>query len=134
MRSLRARRAAAQRPRRALQAQAAEATAGAVPVIVRNAGGGGSRDVHLENFSVSNGGQDLIEVRWPLLALTACAMYKCGRRFCARLYMDKRSCAGQLLVLCSPPPSRGADPSVGGTANACVTLPSVCSAWALAQR
>jgi hypothetical protein len=55
--------------RRVLQAQAAEATAGAVPVIVRNTGGGGSRDVHLENFSVSNGGQELIEARRPLLAL-----------------------------------------------------------------
>lgn len=53
------------------QAQASEAAAGAQPVIIRNAGGGGPRDVHLENFSVSNGGQELIEVRpraasgWP---------------------------------------------------------------------
>ena len=45
------------------QAQAAEVSAGAQPVIIRNTGGGGSRDVHLENFSISNGGQELIEVR-----------------------------------------------------------------------
>ncbi len=46
-----------------VQAQAAGVAAGAQPVIMRNTGGGGSRDVHLENFSVSNGGQELIEVR-----------------------------------------------------------------------
>ena len=39
-----------------------EVTDGAPPSIVRNAGGGGSPDLHLENFSVSNGGLDLIEV------------------------------------------------------------------------
>jgi hypothetical protein len=32
---------------------------------VRNAGGGGSKDVHLENFNLSNGGQDLLEVGGP---------------------------------------------------------------------
>lgn len=45
------------------QAQAAERAAGATPTIIRNSGGGGSRDVHLENFNLSNGGQDLLEVR-----------------------------------------------------------------------
>ena len=44
------------------QARAAEAVAAAAPNIVRNAGGAGVRDISLENFSVSNGGQDLIEV------------------------------------------------------------------------
>ena len=34
----------------------------------------GSRDLHLENFSVSNGGQDLIEVRKlpPALSYRVC--------------------------------------------------------------
>lgn len=36
-------------------------------------GGGGSKDVHLENFSVSNGGKDLIE--------NANAMFAFGRRY-----------------------------------------------------
>lgn len=31
------------------------------PRIIRNAGGGGSRDIHLNNFSISNGGDYLIE-------------------------------------------------------------------------
>ena len=44
-----------------MQAQAAEVAAAAQPVIIRNTGGGGSRDVHLESFSISNGGQELIE-------------------------------------------------------------------------
>ena len=35
---------------------------------MRNAGGGGSPDLHLENFSVSNGGPDLIEDASLLLA------------------------------------------------------------------
>jgi len=35
--------------------------AGAEPVIVRNVGAGGVRDLHLEDFSVSNGGPNLIE-------------------------------------------------------------------------
>ncbi|KAK9804716.1 hypothetical protein WJX72_001738 [[Myrmecia] bisecta] len=43
------------------QARAESATAGAAPVIARNKGSGGSKDLHLENFSVSNGGADLIE-------------------------------------------------------------------------
>ncbi|KAK9827792.1 hypothetical protein WJX74_002330 [Apatococcus lobatus] len=43
------------------QARAAKASAGSRPVIVRNAGGGGSKDLQLENFSVSNGGAELIE-------------------------------------------------------------------------
>ena len=33
---------------------------GPAPVITRNAGGGGSRDVHLDRICVSNGGEDLI--------------------------------------------------------------------------
>lgn len=45
-----------------MQARAAKASAGSRPVIVRNAGGGGSKDLQLENFSVSNGGAELIEV------------------------------------------------------------------------
>ena len=48
-----------------LQARAAKASAGSRPVIVRNAGGGGSKDLQLENFSVSNGGAELIEVWQP---------------------------------------------------------------------
>ena len=44
------------------QAEAAARAASANPVIVRNQGSLGAKDVHLENFSVSNGGKDLIEV------------------------------------------------------------------------
>lgn len=44
-----------------MQAQVEQAVAGEAPQIVRNAGGGGARDLHLEDFSVSNGGPDLIE-------------------------------------------------------------------------
>ncbi|GBF99820.1 ABC transporter F family member, partial [Raphidocelis subcapitata] len=50
--------------RAAFEAHAARAAltqAGGKPTILRNAGGGGSRDVHLEDFSVSNGGKELIE-------------------------------------------------------------------------
>ena len=36
--------------------------AGAAPQVQRNKGTMGSKDLHLENFSVSNGGQELIEV------------------------------------------------------------------------
>lgn len=36
--------------------------AGAAPQVMRNKGSIGSKDLHLENFSVSNGGQELIEV------------------------------------------------------------------------
>ena len=36
--------------------------AGAAPQVQRNKGSMGSKDLHLENFSVSNGGQELIEV------------------------------------------------------------------------
>lgn len=46
-----------------LQARAAETMAGAAPQVQRNKGTMGSKDLHLENFSVSNGGQELIEVR-----------------------------------------------------------------------
>lgn len=38
--------------------------AGAAPQVQRNKGSMGSKDLHLENFSVSNGGQELIEVCW----------------------------------------------------------------------
>ena len=50
------------------QAQAQEAVKGEAPKIVRNVGSGGSPDLHLENFSVSNGGPDLIEDALLLLA------------------------------------------------------------------
>ncbi|KAL3162625.1 hypothetical protein ABBQ38_008672 [Trebouxia sp. C0009 RCD-2024] len=43
------------------QARAAETMAGAAPQVQRNKGTMGSKDLHLENFSVSNGGQELIE-------------------------------------------------------------------------
>lgn len=43
------------------QARAAETMAGAAPQVQRNKGSMGSKDLHLENFSVSNGGQELIE-------------------------------------------------------------------------
>lgn len=36
--------------------------AGAAPQVMRNKGSLGSKDLHLENFSVSNGGAELIEV------------------------------------------------------------------------
>lgn len=51
-----------------LQARAAETMAGAAPQVQRNKGTMGSKDLHLENFSVSNGGQELIEVRYIPLA------------------------------------------------------------------
>jgi hypothetical protein len=56
-----------------LQAEAASAVAGADPVIVRNAGSIGARDLHLEDFSVSNGGPNLIE--------DASIMMAFGRRY-----------------------------------------------------
>ena len=65
-----------------VQAQAAEMSAGAQPVIIRNTGGGGSRDVHLENFSISNGGQELIEVQ-PNFLLQMCL------ELCARLHQAR---------------------------------------------
>ena len=55
------------------QAQVEEAVAGEAPQIVRNAGGGGARDLHLEDFSVSNGGPDLIENASVIMAF--------GRRY-----------------------------------------------------
>ena len=61
--------------RDALQARAAETMAGAAPQVQRNKGTMGSKDLHLENFSVSNGGQELIEVRCippHLLGTSAC--------------------------------------------------------------
>lgn len=41
-------------------ARAEEALRGNTAVIVRNRGGYGSKDLHLENFSISNGGKELI--------------------------------------------------------------------------
>jgi hypothetical protein len=55
------------------QAEAASAVAGADPVIARNAGSLGARDLHLEDFSVSNGGPNLIE--------DASIMMAFGRRY-----------------------------------------------------
>ena len=55
------------------QAQAESAVAGADPVIARNLGAGGARDFHLEDFSVSNGGPNLIEDASIMLAF--------GRRY-----------------------------------------------------
>ncbi|KAL4424205.1 hypothetical protein ABPG75_001506 [Micractinium tetrahymenae] len=46
---------------RAHQAEARRALAGMKVEVVRNAGGPAVRDVHLENFSISNGGAELIE-------------------------------------------------------------------------
>mmetsp|Transcript_9139 Transcript_9139/g.17183 ORF Transcript_9139/g.17183 Transcript_9139/m.17183 type:complete len:776 (-) Transcript_9139:93-2420(-) len=45
----------------ARQSQARTAIKGDCPVIVRDVGGGGAKDLHLDNFSVSNGGKDLIK-------------------------------------------------------------------------
>lgn len=42
--------------------------AGAAPQVMRNKGSIGSKDLHLENFSVSNGGAELIEVRFCVCA------------------------------------------------------------------
>ncbi|KAF6253822.1 hypothetical protein COO60DRAFT_386745 [Scenedesmus sp. NREL 46B-D3] len=42
------------------QRQAAAAVKGHKPTLQRNMGGGGSRDIHLENFCVSNGGKELV--------------------------------------------------------------------------
>ena len=61
----------------AVQAQVEEAVAGEAPQIVRNAGGGGARDLHLEDFSVSNGGPELIENASVIMAFgrrCACAL------------------------------------------------------------
>ncbi|WIA32674.1 hypothetical protein OEZ86_003475 [Tetradesmus obliquus] len=52
--------AAARAAFEAHQKQAAAATKGKKPTIQRNAGGGGPRDIHLENFCVSNGGRELV--------------------------------------------------------------------------
>ena len=46
--------------------------AGAAPQVQRNKGTMGSKDLHLENFSVSNGGQELIEVYFSPLAPFCC--------------------------------------------------------------
>lgn len=51
--------------------------AGAAPQVQRNKGTMGSKDLHLENFSVSNGGQELIEVYFIPLAPVwhVCTLY-----------------------------------------------------------
>eukprot|EP00775_Hariotina_reticulata_P003197 gene3197-3475_t len=46
---------------------------GNLPQISEKVGGGGSRDIHLENFSVSNGGRELVE--------DATVMLAAGRRY-----------------------------------------------------
>ncbi|GIL87925.1 hypothetical protein Vretifemale_15973 [Volvox reticuliferus] len=55
------------------QARAANSLKGDVPIIIRNKGGGGSRDVLLENFSLSNGGKELVTDATVMLAF--------GRRY-----------------------------------------------------
>ncbi|PNW76832.1 hypothetical protein CHLRE_11g478128v5 [Chlamydomonas reinhardtii] len=55
------------------QARAAHSLQGDTPTIIRNQGGGGSRDVHLENFSLSNGGKELVSDATVMLAF--------GRRY-----------------------------------------------------
>ncbi|MEW5303775.1 MAG: hypothetical protein WDW36_006434 [Sanguina aurantia] len=46
---------------RAHQERAGASTKSNNPVIVRNKGSGGSKDLHLDDFNVSNGGKDLIQ-------------------------------------------------------------------------
>ncbi|KAG1664619.1 hypothetical protein FOA52_004494 [Chlamydomonas sp. UWO 241] len=53
--------------------QADEAMRGKAPTIIRNAGSAGCRDIHLEDFNVSNGGKDLIDSATMMLAF--------GRRY-----------------------------------------------------
>ncbi|EFJ43917.1 hypothetical protein VOLCADRAFT_95808, partial [Volvox carteri f. nagariensis] len=55
------------------QARAAHSLKGDVPIIIRNKGGGGSKDVLLENFSLSNGGKELVTDATVMLAF--------GRRY-----------------------------------------------------
>jgi ATP-binding cassette subfamily F protein 3 len=55
------------------EAASRAASAGAPPTITRHAGGGGSRDIHLDRICVSNGGEEL--VRDASLTLAA------GRRY-----------------------------------------------------
>ncbi|KAG2441206.1 hypothetical protein HYH02_010050 [Chlamydomonas schloesseri] len=55
------------------QARAAHSLQGDTPTIIRNQGGGGARDVHLENFSLSNGGKELVSDATVMLAF--------GRRY-----------------------------------------------------
>jgi ATP-binding cassette subfamily F protein 3 len=52
--------AAARAALAAHQAEAAAHVAGALPTIRRGVAAGGARDIHLENFTVSNGGRELI--------------------------------------------------------------------------
>ncbi|KAG2423892.1 hypothetical protein HXX76_014945 [Chlamydomonas incerta] len=55
------------------QARAAHSLQSENPTIIRNQGAGGSRDVHLENFSLSNGGKELVSDATVMLAF--------GRRY-----------------------------------------------------
>ena len=55
------------------QAQAEAFTRGNLPEIIRNAGASGCKDIHLEDFNVSNGGKDLIADATMMLAF--------GRRY-----------------------------------------------------
>ncbi|KXZ48205.1 hypothetical protein GPECTOR_29g111 [Gonium pectorale] len=55
------------------QARAEHSLKGDIPTIIRNKGGGGARDVHLENFSLSNGGKELVSDATVMLAF--------GRRY-----------------------------------------------------
>lgn len=57
-------------------------------MIARNMGGGGSKDIHLEDFSVSNGGPNLIE--------DASLVFAFGRRYgLVRCPLLSHPCSGQ---------------------------------------
>ena len=108
-----ARRAAAEdeAARSAAEAHAAAARAAAaraVPRIVRGAGGGGARDVKLDNVTVSNGGADLISD-----AVREEQETGEGRGPAA----DARA----LTTTLSPLPSRYSSPPAGGTASSGAT-------------
>ena len=77
--------------------QSRAAADGPAPVITRNAGGGGSRDVHLERISVSNGGEELVTDA----SLTLAAGRRYGLIGCARMLISSPS-----LSLVLTPPSQ----------------------------
>lgn len=58
--------------------------AGAAPQVMRGKGSIGSKDLHLENFSVSNGGAELIEVS------SHNSGYMCITRFCWSVLMFRK--------------------------------------------
>ena len=68
--------------------------AGAAPQVQRNKGTMGSKDLHLENFSVSNGGQELIEVR-------CCFQYLSGTSACCVRYQIPQENASGIHSLLS---------------------------------